>query len=116
MATELLSVAGITTILVLLITVLFQYFPGLRIWWAGVKSEVKMLSVLALYMVAGALVAFGGCLPELAKVIPQLVCADATTFLNYVFAVFIAVGSGQGIFALLPEMRDVSAAKAARQG
>jgi hypothetical protein len=114
MATELLSVAGITTILVLLISVVFQYFPGLRIWWGGIKSEVKMLSILVLYMAAGAIVAFGGCLPELAKVVPQLVCADATTFLNYVFAVFIAVGSGQGVFSLMPEMKDVTRAKEGR--
>jgi hypothetical protein len=114
MASELLSVAGITTILVLLISVVFQYFPGLRVFWGGVKSEVKMLSVLALYVVAGAIVAFGGCLPALAKVIPQLICADAPTFLNYVFAVFIAVGSGQGVFSLLPEMRDVTYAKEGR--
>jgi hypothetical protein len=111
MASELLSVAGITTILVLLITVVFQYFPGLRVFWGGVKSEVKMLSVLALYIVAGAIVAFGGCIPALAGIFPGLICADAPTFLNYVFAVFIAVGSGQGVFSLLPEMRDVTFAK-----
>jgi len=114
MASELLSVAGITTILVLLITVVFQYLPGLRVYWGEVKSEVKMLCVLALYIVAGAFVAFGGCIPALAGIFPGLICADAPTFLNYVFAVFIAVGSGQGVFSLMPEMRDVTEAKSLR--
>jgi hypothetical protein len=109
-----LSVAGVTTIIVFILTLFFQYAPVLREKWAGVKSEVKMLSVLGAYILIGAIVAFGGCLQFLADLIPQLLCSDAPTFMNYVFAVFVAVGGGQGVFSLMPEMKRVAAVKAER--
>jgi hypothetical protein len=114
MAEQLLTVGGVTTIVVLLTTVLFQYFPGLRTLWGGVKSEVKMLLVLALYIVVGAFVAFGGCIPGLTEYIPGLICADAPTFFQYVFAVLLAIGGGQGAFSLMPEKKDVTLARELR--
>lgn len=111
---NILSVAGVTSILVLFITVLLQYFPKLRTAWGGVKSEVKMLSVLGSYIVIGAIVGFGGCLPALKEVIPALQCSDTATFLQYVFAVMLAVGGGQGVFGLLPELKDVTYAREIR--
>lgn len=108
---EILTVAGVTAILVTIMTLIFQYFPGLRVKWAGVASEWKRLIVLGLYFVFGAIVAFGGCLPAVAQFLPQLLCVDSATFLQYVIAMVIAVGSGQGIFELLPETQDVTAAK-----
>jgi hypothetical protein len=111
---SLLSVGGVTTLLVLFLTVLFQYIPGLRVVWGGVKSEVKMLIVLGVYLVIGAFVAFGGCLEFLAKLIPQLECVDAPTFFSYLWSVAVAIGAGQGIFSLMPELKDVSEAKAER--
>jgi hypothetical protein len=115
MTNELLSVAGVTTLIVFLVTLLFQYLPGLRVKWGGVKSEVKMLVVLGAYVVVGAVVAFGGCVAFLANLIPSLLCADAPSFLQYVFAVFVAVGGGQGVFSLLPELKDVTVSKELRQ-
>jgi hypothetical protein len=109
-----LSVAGVTSILVLIITVLLQYFPKLRTAWGGVKSEVKMLSVLAAYFVIGAVVGFGGCLPQLKELFPALLCADTATFVQYVFAVIFAVGAGQGVFGLLPELKDVTLSRELR--
>lgn len=111
---EILTVAGVTAILVTILTLVFQYFPGLRVKWAGIATEWKRLIILGLYFVFGAFVAFGGCLAALAALIPQLLCVDSATFLQYVIAVIIAVGSGQGIFELLPELQDVQAAKAER--
>jgi len=111
---NILNVAGITAILVFIITLLFQYFPGLRVKWAGLRSDVKSLVVLGIYLIIGATVAFGGCVAFLAQIIPQLMCADALTFIQYVFAVLVAVGAGQGIFALLPELQDVTAARSER--
>ena len=111
---EILSVAGITSILVVIITLLFQYFPGLRVKWGGIASNVKKLIVLVLYFAVGAFVAFGGCVAVFARFIPSLMCLDAVTFLQYCFAVLLAIGPGQGIFELLPELGDVAAAKLAR--
>jgi hypothetical protein len=108
---SLLSVGGITTLLVLILTVLFQYVPGLRVIWGGVKSEVKMLVVLGIYFIIGAFVAFGGCLEFLASIFPKLLCVDAPTFLSYLWSVAVAIGAGQGIFSLMPELGDVTEAK-----
>ena len=114
MVPELLSVAGVTAIILTIVTVIFQYAPGLRVKWAAVKSEFKMLIVLGAYIVVGAIVAFGGCVAFIAALIPSLLCSTAPTFLTYAVAVFFAVGAGQGVFNLLPELKDVTAAKDAR--
>jgi hypothetical protein len=111
---QILSVAGITSILVVLITFAFQYFPVLRVKWGGLASNVKMLIVLALYLVIGAIVGFGGCVPLFVSLIPNLMCTEPVTFFQYAFAVLAAIGSGQGVFSLLPELNDVTMAKAAR--
>lgn len=111
---NILTVAGVTAVIMFILTLLFQYFPGLRVRWAGLKSEVKMLSVLGAYIVIGATVAFGGCVAFLASLIPQLQCTDTITFMQYLFAVLVAVGAGQGAFTLLPILQDVQAAKSER--
>lgn len=111
---NILTVAGVTTILVFILTLVFQYFPKLRVMWAGLKSEIKMLVMLGAYLIFGAIVAFGGCVEFLANLISQLQCADAPTFIQYIFAVFVAVGAGQGVFTLLPELQDVTAARSER--
>jgi len=109
-----LSVAGITTIIVFIVTLVLQYFPKLRVKWAALKSEVKMLSILGAYALIGAIVAFGGCVDLLAGLLPQLQCVDAPTFIQYVFAVMVAIGAGQGVFSLMPELKDVEGAKIER--
>lgn len=110
-----LTVASVTIVIVTVFTLLFQYFPKLRVTWAGLQTEVKSLTVLGLYLAVGAIVAFGGCIPALLAVIPALLCVGVSPFITYVVAVLIAVGAGQGVFSVLPELKDVTAAKAARQ-
>jgi len=109
-----LTVAGVTSILVFVITLVLQYFPKLRVKWAELASNVKMLLILGAYIVIGAVVAFGGCVALLAGLIPQLQCVDAPTFVQYAFAVMVAIGAGQGVFSLLPELKDVEGAKIER--
>ena len=109
-----LTVAFVTILIVTVFTLLFQYFPGLRVTWAGLQTEVKSLIVLGLYLAVGAIVAFGGCVPALLVVIPALLCVGVSPFITYVVATLIAVGAGQGVFSVLPELKDVAAAKAAR--
>ena len=60
---SILSVAGATSIIVVIVTLFLQFFPKLRTVWGGVKHEVKLLSILGLYFVVGAFVGFGGCWP-----------------------------------------------------
>ena len=114
MTSELLTVAGITTLVVLIFTLLFQYIPGLRLWWAALKTEAKKGIVLVLYLITGAVVAFGGCFPAFASVFPQVICAPLATFVDFAFGTLIAIGAGQGAFSLMPELGDVEARKALR--
>lgn len=114
---ELLTVTGVTTLLVTIFTLLFQYFPGLRVAWAGLKSEWKRLIMLGIYLVVGAIVAWGGCLPAIKSAFPALLClAEPAPIMTYVLGVLVAIGAGQGIFTALPELRDVAEAKALRDG
>ena len=111
---EILSVAGVTSIIAVIVTLIFQYLPGLRVKWAGLETNLKMLVVLGLYIAFGAVVAFGGCVAFFAQFVPSLLCSDGVSFVQYVVAVMIAVGAGQGVFGLLPELQDVTITKAAR--
>lgn len=114
MSNELLSVGGVTTIIVFILTLVFQYAPGLRIKWALVPTEYKKLAVLGVYIVVGAFIAFGGCVPALLSLLPSLLCVSAMPFFQYVIAVAGAVALGQGVFSLMPELADVKAAKDSR--
>jgi len=114
MSTELLSVAGITSIVAIFFTLLFQYFPGLRVAWGGLASNAKKMIVLGIYVVVGAVAAFGGCVPAIANVVPALGCVGARAFLDFFVGVLIAIGAGQGVFAILPELGDVTEAKELR--
>jgi len=111
---NILTVAGITAIISFVITLALQYFPVLRVKWAGLKTEVKMLSALGAYALVGAIVAFGGCVAFLASLLPQLQCVEPVTFVQYIFAVLVAIGAGQGVYSLLPQTKDVTGAKIER--
>ena len=115
MTEGLLSVAGITTIVALLFTLLFQYVPGLRVKWAAQSSDTKRVIVLGVYLITGAIVAFGGCFPAFANALGlPLMCVALSSFVSFAFGVLVAIGAGQGVFSLLPELADVAAVKDAR--
>ncbi len=115
MSEGLFSVAGITTIVVLFFTLLFQYVPGLRVKWGALATETKKYIILGIYLVAGAIVAFGGCFPAFANALGlPLLCVTSSAFVNFAFGVLVAIGAGQGAFGLLPEAKDVTVAKDAR--
>ena len=111
---SLLSVAGITTVISLVFTVLVQYVPVVNVKWGGLPKETKKFIVLAGYFVFGAAVAWGGCIEAVKNFIPQLLCVEPATFLDYAFGVLIAVGAGQGVFGLAPEVEAVTIAKEER--
>lgn len=111
MSNDLLSVGGVTTVLVFILTLLFQYVPVLRVKWGSVPREHKKLIVLGTYIVVGAFIAFGGCLPFLLALLPSLLCVSAMPFFEYVIAVAGAIAVGQGVFSLMPELDDVTVAK-----
>ena len=111
MSTELFSVAGVTTVVALIFTLAFQYIPKLRVLWGGLASEAKKAIVLGIYVVTGAVVAFGGCIDAIKGMFPALQCVAAPEFANFFFGVLVAIGAGQGVFGILPELNDVAEAK-----
>jgi hypothetical protein len=111
---EIISIASITTFIALVVTAVFQYAPKLNVWWGGLAINHKKLGVAALYLVAGAVVAWGGCIVALKEIFPALLCAQPATFIDYAFGVFLAVAMGQGVFGLAPEAKAVTEVKAER--
>jgi hypothetical protein len=67
-----------------------------------------------MYLVVGAVIAWGGCIVALGEVFPQLSCVEPATFIEYAGGVLTAVAFGQGAFELAPTAKAVTAAKAAK--
>lgn len=108
---QLISIAAITTFVSLVVTALFQYAPKVSIWWASKPTNTKKLIIAGVYLVSGAVVAWGGCVAILASAFPQLLCVSPATFVDFAFGVFLAVAAGQGVFGLAPETKAVTLAK-----
>lgn len=103
----------------LLLTLLLQYVPGLRVWWAVKTSEVKK-SVFLFGGVAIAVVWFVATLPALGLCTPEIgfVCTPTTAsaLVSALVALLVGVGGMDGFFNVLPETKDVIVAKATRNG
>jgi len=111
----LLSVSKITLVVVAIFTLFFQFFPVARVRWAALPGEVKKRILVGVYILPGAVVAFGGCFPAFAEAVGlPLLCVGTSAFGNFIFGVLLAVGAGQGAFGLIPELEDVRLAKDAR--
>ena len=112
---EFLTVAKVTGFVVVAFTLFFQLVPGLRVKWATLSSDIKRRIVIGLYLVTGTVVGFGGCFPAFAEALGlPLLCVSSAVFVDFVFGMLLAVGAGQGAYELLPELKDVTAAKAVR--
>ena len=111
---NILSIGGVTALLVIAVTLILQFAPGIRVKWGGLPSNAKKGIIVLLYVLGGAVVAFGGCVAFIASIFPQLLCVDAPTFVGYLASLLVAVAGGQGFFNLLPELDDVEEAKALR--
>ena len=97
-------VAGIVG---LVLTLLFAYFPVLRVKYAGLASEVKsgiMLGLLALTALVVTLLAQAG----------VIVTTEPVTWATFFQVLFAAIVTNQPTYTLLPEAGDVKDAKALR--
>lgn len=97
-----------------ILSLLFSYIPGLNVWFASLKSEIKSLIMLGLIViVAGAAygLACAGVLENLTGI--GLTC-DQPGLLGLIRAVFLAIIANQSTFLISPQTKAVQEAKAAR--
>jgi hypothetical protein len=97
--------AGITG---LLLTLLFAYFPKLRVWYGGLQSEVKsyiMIGLLFITAVGITLLAQSGLIQT----------AEPVTWLFAAKVFFAALIVNQPTYMLLPKAVDVKAANLKRR-
>lgn len=90
-----------------LLSWVFGWFPGLRTWFAALKSEVKsaiMLAVLALTSVTVYLLIYYGILQT----------AEPVTWWRLLSVFFAASTMNQTIYKLTPEAQDVKNKKELR--
>ena len=79
---------------------LFAWFPGLRVWYAGLKPAVKsgiMLGLLALFSVGIYVLAFYGIITT----------TEPVTVVRLILVFFIATTINQTTYKVTPEARDV---------
>ena len=91
----------------LILTLVFAYFPKLRVWYAGLASEVKsyiMIGLLAATALVVTVLAMSG----------VIVTAEPVTWAVFAKVLFAALLANQPAYSILPETGDVKDAKAAR--
>ena len=98
---------GIAALAGFILMLVFAYFPKLRVWYGGLESNIKSFIML------GLLVACEGIIGVLVwqGIIPATEPITWQKFVSIAIALLVA---NQPTYALLPEARDVTAIKAAR--
>jgi len=92
------------------LSLLFSYIPGLRVWYAGLVSETKQLIMLGLILVISGAVFVLGCNGILAT---NIQC-DKSGIVSFVFIVITAIISNQATYSITPQTKDVLVAKQMR--
>lgn len=100
----LVGIAGVV------LSLLFSYIPGLRVWYAGLISETKQLIMLGLILAISAAVYVLGCNGIL---VTNIAC-DKGGIVSFVLIVITAIISNQAVYSISPKPGDVQAAKDAR--
>jgi heme/copper-type cytochrome/quinol oxidase subunit 4 len=97
-------IAGIVGFVLMLV---FAYLPGLRVWYAGLKSEVKSYIMIGLLAVAAAVIT----LLSQYGIIPTTV---PVTWLNCAKVILALLITNQPTYQIAPKPADVKEAKLAR--
>jgi hypothetical protein len=90
-----------------ILTLVFSYFPGLRVWFAGLASEVKswiMLGLLLLASVSITLLSQYGIIPT----------TEPVTWLMFAKVALAVIVANQPTYQLIPKTNDVKEAKLIR--
>lgn len=100
----LVGIAGVV------LSLLFSYIPGLRVWYAALVSEKKQLLMLGLLvLVTGAIYALG-CY----GVIDTGIACDKNGVVSLAMMLITGLVSNQAAYMISPQPNDVIEAKAVR--
>ena len=100
----LVGIAGVV------LSLFFSYIPGLRVWFAGLASEMKQLIMLGLILVISAVVYILGCNGIL---VTNIAC-DKAGLVSFLYIVITAVIANQATYSITPQTNDVLVAKQLR--
>lgn len=88
----------------------FAYIPGLRVRFAALSAEAKSGIMAMLLIVISGLIIASSCL----NLWVAFAC-DKASILGFLQVVATALVLNQSVYSILPEAKDVRAAKAARK-
>ena len=100
----------------ILFTLAFQYVPGLRLWFATKTGESKKGFFLITSLTTGVVWFVLGSLQLPAVWGVYFEPMSVASLLSALVGVVLGTGGSQGLFELLPQLPDVIAAKATRNG
>jgi hypothetical protein len=102
-----LSPVVLASIVAIVVSLLFNYIPGLRVWFGGLKSQFKSLLMIGVLVVVSFAIWGSGCLGLLAV---NLSCnAQGVVELVKIFVATIL--ANQATYLLSPVVEDVQTAK-----
>lgn len=93
----------------LVLTLLFAYFPKLRVWYGGLLSEAKSWIMIGLLVVAAAVI-------TLLAHYGVIATAEPITWLSFAKILLAVLIANQPTYQILPLAKDVKAAKFVRDG
>ena len=97
----------IAAIVGLFLTLVFAYFPKLRVLYGGLQSEIKSLIMLVLLLITAVVIMV------LSKY-GIIATNEPVTWVLFAKVMFAALIANQPAYTLLPKAADVTAAKLAR--
>ncbi len=94
------------------LSLLFSYIPGLRVWYAALVAETKQLIMLGLLiLVSGGIFALG-CF----DVLSVNIACDKQGVIQLVFMLISGLVANQATYLISPVASDVAEAKSLRDG
>lgn len=100
----------LVAILAVVASLVFNYFPRVRVWFAGLASEAKSLIMLGVLLVISAAILGLQC----GGVLQTGISCDKNGLIQLIWYYILAVISNQASYLIAPETKDVAEAKAAR--
>lgn len=111
MNTITLTPDSIIMIVGFLLSLLFKYFPVLRVKYAALASEVKSGIMLGLIALTEVVIVVMGCNHMIA--VTSLVCVPLD-YTGLLMTFIITIAGNQGTYNIFPETDDVKSAKMSR--
>ena len=104
------SPQAISLVLAGLLSILATLIPGFRVWFAGLREEVKQSAMAIVTALVAIAIYILACTPSLG--FPYVACPTGG-FWGLVSTIVLAWTSNQGVDRIFPKPADVKAAKAA---